>query len=266
MENNKTVTTVGRIMQICKEKKITLHKLESDLGFGNGYIRSLKKGSVPDNRLVRIARYLEVPVAYLYGDVKSPDDHSLTHWRELDGQELTLSEYEHIKKYRTLDEFGKKAVDSILSIESERTESEPEQTEPIQTKLIPLFGSSFAAGVAEPDFGNLWTDYEVPADSKADFAIRIVGKSMEPYLVDGSIALGQRRPPRIGEVVALEIDGEHVCKQYCEDSFGNLNLFSLNRDYPDLIVWKSGDQVVRGIGTILIDQKLPALPADINVG
>lgn len=33
---------------------------------------------------------------------------------------ITLAEREHIKKYRTLDEYGKKAVDAVLDIEYER--------------------------------------------------------------------------------------------------------------------------------------------------
>ena len=178
---------------------------------------------------------------------------------------ISYPELNHIKKYRTLDEYGKKAVDAVLNIENERNESEPEQTKPIRTKTIPLLGNSFAAGAAEPDFGNLWSDYEVPIDSPAEFAIKINGKSMEPYLEDGSIALGVKRPAKIGEIIAVQINGESVCKQFCEDNFGNLYLFSLNRDYPDIKLFKSGNDTVNGIGTILISKKLPPLPDKINV-
>lgn len=168
-----------------------------------------------------------------------------------------------ISKYRTLDEYGKRAVDVILDVERERiTESAPAKTR--RTKVIPLFGNSFAAGAPEPNFDNLWSDYEVDANSKADFAIHINGQSMQPYLMDGSIALGVKRAPQIGEVVALQIDGENVCKQYCEDNYGNLYLFSLNREYKDIVVMQSGNQSVKVIGTILIDGKLPPIPKEVN--
>lgn len=66
------MTTVERIKNTCKEKKIPIYKLEKDLGYSNGYIGGLKKGSVPDDRLREIAKYLEVSHDYLmYGEEKS---------------------------------------------------------------------------------------------------------------------------------------------------------------------------------------------------
>lgn len=45
------MNTVERVKAICKERKIPVYKLEKDLGFSNGYISQLKKGSLPDDRL-----------------------------------------------------------------------------------------------------------------------------------------------------------------------------------------------------------------------
>lgn len=59
------MNTVERVKAICKERKIPVYKLEKDLGFSNGYISQLKKGSLPDDRLERVADYLDVSVAYL---------------------------------------------------------------------------------------------------------------------------------------------------------------------------------------------------------
>lgn len=62
------MNTVERIKQTCKEKKIPIYKLERDLGYSNGYIGGLKKGSVPDDRLRAIADYLGTTTDYLiYG-------------------------------------------------------------------------------------------------------------------------------------------------------------------------------------------------------
>ena len=49
---------VERVKQICKERKIPISKLEKDLGFSNGYVGQLKKGSFPAERLSKIADYL----------------------------------------------------------------------------------------------------------------------------------------------------------------------------------------------------------------
>ncbi len=63
----KTETSVERVKSICKERKIPLSRVEADLGFANGYIDQLKKGTFPDDRLVMIAEYLGIPVSALLG-------------------------------------------------------------------------------------------------------------------------------------------------------------------------------------------------------
>ena len=50
---------------ICKERKIPISKLESDCGFANGYIGQLRKGVFPDDRILKIAEYLNTSVNYL---------------------------------------------------------------------------------------------------------------------------------------------------------------------------------------------------------
>ena len=59
------MNTVQRIKAICKERKIPISRLETDLGFGNAYISGLKKGSVPDDRLKLISEYLQLSMNYL---------------------------------------------------------------------------------------------------------------------------------------------------------------------------------------------------------
>lgn len=56
---------VERVKAICKERKIPISKLESDLKFSNGYIGQLRKGVFPADRLAKIANYLEVSSDYL---------------------------------------------------------------------------------------------------------------------------------------------------------------------------------------------------------
>lgn len=59
------MNTVERVVSICKERKIPISKLETDCGFGNAYIKRLRKGSLPDDRLRIVANYLNVSVEYL---------------------------------------------------------------------------------------------------------------------------------------------------------------------------------------------------------
>ena len=59
------MNAVERVKTICKERKIPISKLESDCGLANGYISQLRKGVFPDDRILKIAKYLDVSVDYL---------------------------------------------------------------------------------------------------------------------------------------------------------------------------------------------------------
>lgn len=57
--------TVERVISICKQRKIAISRLERDCGFANGYIRKLKEGKFPADRLYTIAEYLNVSPEFL---------------------------------------------------------------------------------------------------------------------------------------------------------------------------------------------------------
>lgn len=59
------MNTVDRIKEECKKQRIPVSRLEKDLGFANGYIGGLRKGYVPSDRLLMIAKYLKVSDYYL---------------------------------------------------------------------------------------------------------------------------------------------------------------------------------------------------------
>lgn len=66
------MTSVERVKDICKARKIPLSRLEKELGYSNGYIAQLRKGVFPSDRLTEIAAYLDVPVDLLLG--REPDE------------------------------------------------------------------------------------------------------------------------------------------------------------------------------------------------
>lgn len=54
--------SVELVKRICKEKGIPISRLERECGFANGYVRRLKGGAFPSNRVQAIADYLNIPV------------------------------------------------------------------------------------------------------------------------------------------------------------------------------------------------------------
>ena len=66
--------TVERIKEICKERKIAISRLEKECGFANGYIRNLREGKLPADRLFTIATFLKVTPEYLLTGIETPKE------------------------------------------------------------------------------------------------------------------------------------------------------------------------------------------------
>ena len=157
-----------------------------------------------------------------------------------------------IQKIKSLDARGRRVVDAVIEVESG---SKVVEIPKPKMKVIPLFAA--AAGPGDQPSQDGFEDYEVPEDSKAKFAVKISGDSMEPHLHDGDIALCVRRRPEIGELCVIMVNGLIYVKQYITDGM-NMYLRSLNRERKDcdVDVWASGNDTVTAYGTVIF-KKLP---------
>lgn len=186
--------------------------------------------------------------------------------------DLLYAESEHIKKYRSLDQYGQEAVDSVLDVEYRRMEAmksaqSSSQTEvsseiiPEPAKVIPLFTSAAAAGIASPVLGEDYEDYVLTKDDpqKAILAVRVQGDSMEPHFPDGSIVFCDKTPLQIGDIGVFILDGGSLLKQWCVDNYGNAYLFSLNRKRADadVTVRHSSGQTLTCMGRVITHNRFP---------
>lgn len=171
----------------------------------------------------------------------SIDCESLYYGRILPKQELLTSvpinadELEHIKKYRTLDRHGKKAVDHILDDEYTRVVEQSLQVEEtpapyLYTKTEYLTGLSAGTGLFV--FDDIPTQViNVPEKYKdADFVIGVSGGSMQPTYYDGD-KVAVKKCPCIdkGEIGVFMIDGNGYIKE-----LGDGKLISHNKEYNDI--------------------------------
>ena len=62
------MNSVEKVKAELKKQKIPVSKMERELGFANGYIGQLKKGSIPLGRLQQIAGYLGKSLSDLLPD------------------------------------------------------------------------------------------------------------------------------------------------------------------------------------------------------
>lgn len=59
------MTLKDRIKELCEEKNISINKLETDCGFGRGYVSKLGKSTPNSQKLQKIADYFDVSLDYL---------------------------------------------------------------------------------------------------------------------------------------------------------------------------------------------------------
>lgn len=218
---------LSTIKELCKSHNTTIKALEIACGLGNGTIRRWDLHSPSVETALAVARYFGVSLDYLCGVETSA--------APVDGLSADIAR---------LDAHGRKLVEAIVAVELEKAA-------PVETKIIPLFAA--AAGPGEPVDGEPLDEYEVKADSPAQFAVRISGDSMEPELHDGEIVLCKRKRPQTGELAVINVNGFMLVKQYIEDGFGNIYLRSINRARKalDVDLWASGNDTAVGYGVVI---------------
>ena len=97
----------------------------------------------------------------------------------------------------------------------------------------------------------------IPADTApeaADFAVRIDGDSMAPYIQDGETVFVQAGTElEIGDVGIFSVNGEMYCKQYLVDEARNLHLKSANPERRNMDVYVPADSgdTVEVVGKVL---------------
>lgn len=145
---------------------------------------------------------------------------------------ISLSSIENsiIKKYRTLDGYGKDAVQAILDIEYNRCAAVPEpEDEAPRVISLRLSEQSAAAGTGTylgPEcFRTIYVrDSELAR--RAAYCIPVSGDSMEPVYYDGDILLVSSEQAEIGDIGIFTLSGKGYVKK-----LGNDVLLSLNGKY-----------------------------------
>ena len=174
---------------------------------------------------------------------------------------FTEGEQRLVEQYRGLSPRGRETVRDLVDALCEYRD-EAESGRAAEPRVIPLYRSPAAAGYAAPVFGEdfdyISVEDEVPP--AADFAIRIQGDSMAPYIGDGSVVYVNHDPLRPGDVGIFCVDGDMFCKQYHKDPAGIVYLFSLNRarSDADLVLLPSGGRTLVCFGRVILHA--PPLP------
>lgn len=158
---------------------------------------------------------------------------------------ITFSEFEHIKKYRDLDDHGKELVDLILEKEAERCQHPAVL---VQENHLPMRIYTYMRKIAAAGIGFYFDDIptdtiEAPYLEHADFIIGVSGDSMEPTYKDGDLVYVEKcQAVNIGEIGIFSINNECFIKE--ASSHG---LISHNPKYKLI----PGDENINCIGKVL---------------
>lgn len=174
------------------------------------------------------------------------DANYLFEWEEEENINLSYAEKQKIIKYRTLDEYSKKVVDSVLDLEYERC-SAPPTDEP---NIIHLPKSVLKASAGT---GN-WLDeqqlesvsvVDTPQTKKANLIIEVDGDSMEPLYKNGdNVLVNTRAEAVVGDIGIFIVDGNGYIKK-----LGDNRLISVNPEYDDIFPTEYSD--FRCVGKVL---------------
>lgn len=254
-----------RIKNSMTQKELSNHLKVSELSVRN-WETGVKNPSI--TAIIALAQIFNVTTDFLLG---------ITIRNETaDDILLSKSERALLSNYRTLDKYGRKAVDTLCSIEKSRVESENngDFTNNIISmsahpkRYIPKYETPSAAGFSVPldsaEFEMILADDNVP--NEADFAVNIQGNSMYPYIQDGDTVYVKRDCElSIGDVGIFCVDGSLYCKQYYVDKDKNLILVSANPKLKNTNVYISSNSEtsVKCYGKVLLDYKI-ALPDYIH--
>lgn len=217
---------------------------------------------------IAVAEKYGVTIDYLMGFSNDPH-------RTSSGKKITplfSSEVMQVARdYNDLDHWGQQVVRSVIADEKERCEDEKNfrlefQEQQPAPKVIPLFLSAPAAGIAAPIMGEDYVDYTLKDDDPpaAMFSVKVDGDSMEPDFPDGSMVFCNKDPLQNGDIGVFAVDGESVIKQYYYDRLmGITYLFSLNRKRADadITLTRSSGQTVTCLGRVITKRryKLPGI-------
>lgn len=231
-----------RLKEARNNAGLTQEQLAKKLGLAKSTITGYEKGTSEPNMITvkNLMDILKVDANYLWQDEMTGSTSLI----------VSSDEWNHIKKLRTLDMYGKKAVNSVLNIEYERCNYESEiADEPMAYIPRVYYSQGASAGYGEylidgMDASEIMLP-DTPANRKSDYVINVDGDSMEPTFSDGDKLLVQHTDcVNVGEIGIFIIDGQSYVKEFGED-----RLISHNKKYPDIIPSEYSD--FRCVGKVI---------------
>lgn len=225
-------TLASRLKALRNEHHMTRQQLADSTGINVNTLRSYESyGKEPGHRtLLKLARAFNVTTDYLLGlsDEKQPLLHNLMfHSDRVEAM---------IEKFEALPASDQGMIEYMTDVLFDRymaqTSASDEEALPHVYCDKPFFrtGPSAGSGNELSDDMETLRIIDTPEAQRADYVLRVDGRSMEPEFYNGDLVLvKQTTAVDDGDVGIFVVDGESFIKQKKPD-----RLHSINADYPDV--------------------------------
>lgn len=220
------------------EKNMSLEEVGKLVGVGKSTVRKWENGMIENmgrDKIVALSKALDISPIDILG---------------MSEKDLPKSSIESI--YNQLEKPRQTKVYNFAERQLEEQNSNVVHF-PKKEKLPTIKNSASAANPTELVYGDTVVEEEeferVP--SSADFAVPIIGDSMEPVIRNGQFVFVKEQPDvEDGEIAIVEIDGDGVtCKEVFKDYENqSIILRSINELYEDRVV---SPEQIRIIGKVV---------------
>lgn len=226
-----------RLKQAREEKGYNQRQFAERLGITPSRLNYWEKDKrEPDVAIIKqIAQILDISSDWLIGNNVAPID-----------IELTTTEKTHIKKYRTLDKYGKKAVDDLLENEYARCAKAIDDPKVITLPMAELKASAGTGQwLGDDEYTTRVDVLDTPEARRANVVIEVSGDSMEPQYHNGDKVLVKLQPTvEQNEIGIFIVDNCGYIKK-----LGVNELISVNKEYDNIPLNEYND--VKCVGKVL---------------
>ena len=171
--------------------------------------------------MYKLFEVLDVDANYLFQDVVNTTKKN---------NDVSISEYEHIKKYRALSEYSRETIDYLIDRELNNPATSDSEDGAEIIRIYPFLHNVASAGVGDYIADIPLDSIEAPYIKNADFVIGVCGDSMEPDFHNGEKLYVQKTDSlNVGDIGIFKKDGSLFLKEAGTD-----RLISHNGDYPDV--------------------------------
>lgn len=234
---------------VCDSKGVKITPLVAECGGAKGSISNWKKGASPNSDIVaKLAVRLNVSTdTLIFGtetyNCSTDEEELLTNYRAVN--DISKAQIRERAAVLAEQAAAKSNAVKIALKQSQTADKIADSDTEIEYIYLDLPELSASAGTGEYLHSDYAGKLKVPATnltSRADYALKVHGDSMEPRFYDGDIVLvAADAEVREGDIGIFVLNGEGFIKQRGKD-----RLISLNNRYKDIKIGSSDNCICKG--------------------